>query len=221
MSAKFTLLKIVLFGITITSGEVSKNRRGQRKNDEADKTLWKKEYEDELNEAMLSGKRENYTRSAGAQSGSLDNDAVLEKLMESITSSERYLKKVEAIEFRLNRLDIEVHEKTNAMMKLLNNILKSIRSESCSQKMEASIHGLVADVNSIKYAVEKTPRSSLTIQGITNDFLFRLLNMSVILCFHLKILIGYIQTRLFVSCFCSEQSAREHNIVEKKSDFFK
>lgn len=163
MFPKFTLLHVGLFTLTIISGEVVRDKRGRRKNEDADKMLWKKEYEEELNDAILSGKRENYTRSAGAQSNS-DNDIVIEKLMESITSSERYLKKIEAIEFRLNRLDIEVHEKTNAIMKLLNNISKSVRADS-SQKFESIIHGLVSDVTSIKYAVEKNPRASLSGTG--------------------------------------------------------
>ncbi|KAJ8737145.1 hypothetical protein PYW07_000416 [Mythimna separata] len=168
MSPNFTLLQIVLCALTIISGEVSRNKRGRRKDDDADKTLWKKEYEDELTDAMLTGKRENYTRSASPQVGSMDNDAVIEKLMESITSSERYLKKIEAIEFRLNRLDIEVHEKTNAMMKTLNNISKSVRAESCS-KLEPIIQSLVADVTSIKYSMDKNPRSSNTIPDLSGD----------------------------------------------------
>lgn len=164
MFPKFTLLQFVLFALTIISGEVARDRphkRGHRKDDDTDKTLWKKEYEDELTDAILTKKRENYTRSAEAQAGNMDNDAVIEKLMDSITSSERYLKKVESIEFRLNRLDIEVHEKTNAIMKLLNTISKTVKTDTCSEKLESSIRGLASDVSAIKFEVEKSPRSTV------------------------------------------------------------
>ncbi|XP_035434440.2 fibrinogen C domain-containing protein 1 isoform X3 [Spodoptera frugiperda] len=167
MFPSLTVLQIALVALTTISCEVARDKRGRRKNDEPDKSLWKKEYETELTDAMLATrKRENYTRAA--QGGpSNDNDLVIEKLMESITSSEKYLKKVDSIEFRLNRLDIEVHEKTNAILKLLNEISKALRSESCSQKMESALIGLKNDVNSIKFYVEKTPmqRTNLPAEG--------------------------------------------------------
>ncbi|XP_047040704.1 angiopoietin-related protein 4-like [Helicoverpa zea] len=158
MFPNLTLLQIALVALTTVSCEVARDRRGRRKNDEPDKALWKKVYEDELNDAMLSTrKRENHTR-AVQSSAQNDNEAVLEKLMESITSSEKYLKKVDSIEFRLNRLDIEVHEKTNAILKVLTEISKALRSETaCAQKMETSLMSLKSDVNSIKFYVEKVP----------------------------------------------------------------
>ena len=172
MFPKFTFLQIVLFALTIISGEVTRDRpdkRGRRRNDEADKTFWKKEYEDELNDAILTNKRENFTRSAGPQAGAIDNEAVVEKLLDSITSSERYLKKIEAVEFRLNRLDIEVHEKTNSIMKLLNNMSKSLKTDTCSDKVDSALRGLMTDVNSIKLAVERNP-NNVASSGIVADF---------------------------------------------------
>lgn len=170
MFPRLTVLQIALVALTTISCEVARDKRGRRKNDEPDKSLWKKEYETELTDAMLATrKRENYTRAA--QGGpSNDNDLVIEKLMESITSSEKYLKKVDSIEFRLNRLDIEVHEKTNAILKLLNEISKALRSESCSQKMESALIGLKNDVNSIKFYVEKTPMQRTNLPAGTDIY---------------------------------------------------
>ncbi|CAH0703490.1 unnamed protein product [Spodoptera exigua] len=167
MFPNLTVLQIALIALTTISCEVTRDKRGRRKNDEPDKSLWKKEYEEELTDAILSGrKQENYTRAA--QGGpSTENDAVIEKLMESITSSEKYLKKVDSIEFRLNRLDIEVHEKTNAIIKLLNEITKTLRSDTCSQKMESALTTMKNDVSSIKFYVEKNPmqRSNAPTEG--------------------------------------------------------
>lgn len=92
------------------------------------------------------------------QSASLsDNEAVIDKLMETITSSEKYLKKVDSIDFRLNRLDIEVHEKTNSILKQLMEIMKAIRSDAYPDKLETVLDTLKTQVNQIKFILEKQP----------------------------------------------------------------
>ncbi|CAH0578108.1 unnamed protein product [Chrysodeixis includens] len=162
MFPNLTILQIAIIALTTVSCEVNRDKRGRRKNEYPDKSLWKKEYEEELTDAMLSNRRrENYTRAA--QGAPSDNDAIIEKLMESLTSSEKYLKKVDSIDFRLNRLDIEVHEKTNNILKQLGEIGKSIRSETCSDKLESTLHSLKSDVNTIKFYVDKkaSPRTSV------------------------------------------------------------
>lgn len=136
-------------------------KRGKKKkNDHADKSLWKKEYEEELNEAMLSvRKRENVTRTA--QSAALsDNEFVVEKLIETITSSEKYLKKVDSIDFRLNRLDIEVHEKTNAILKKLSDVSKSLREQSTAEKTGAMLDGIKKDIANIQFLLENNVRKA-------------------------------------------------------------
>lgn len=160
MVPSLTLLQ-VLVTLSAISCEVNRDKRGRRKNDYSDKSLWKKEYEDELTDAMLSTKKkENITRVV--QSAMSDNEAVIEKLMESITSSEKYLKKIESIDFRLNRLDIEVHEKTNSIMKRLNEIFKGLREQGYSDKLETVLDTLKTDVNQIKFVLNKKPRTDGT-----------------------------------------------------------
>lgn len=85
-----------------------------------------------------------------------DNEAVVEKLMDSITSSEKYLKKVDSIDFRLNRLDIEVHEKSNGIMKQLSDIMKTIMTDNCAEKLEPSLLNLRNDINQIKFSLDKS-----------------------------------------------------------------
>lgn len=155
-----TLALFVLIALSSSSCEANRDKRNRRKNDYPDKSLWKKEYEDELTDAMLSTKRkDNVTRVI--QSASLsDNEAVIDKLMETITSSEKYLKKVDSIDFRLNRLDIEVHEKTNSILKQLMEIMKALKNENYSDKLETVLDTLKTEVNQVKLLLEKTPRSN-------------------------------------------------------------
>ncbi|XP_075990442.1 fibrinogen C domain-containing protein 1-like isoform X3 [Anticarsia gemmatalis] len=157
MFIKISVLQIVLVAFASISCEINKEKRGRRKNaDYPDKSLWKKEYEDELTDAMLSTrKRENHTRVTQSSS---DNEAVVEKLMESITSSEKYLKKVDSIDFKLNRLDIEVHEKTNSIMKLLADIIKAVGDDSsCVDKLEPSLLAMKTDLGQVRFLIEKSP----------------------------------------------------------------
>lgn len=171
MIGNLKTLQLVLIGLSTITCELSRDKRARRKNDYADKSLWKKEYEDELTDAMLSSrKRENVTRVVQS-AGMSDNDAVIEKLMETITSSEKYLKKVDSIDFRLNRLDIEVHEKTNNIIKQLADISKSIHTGGYAEKLETVLDALKTDVNQIKYTLEKSPRSNT---GNVNKFEFNL-----------------------------------------------
>ncbi|XP_030026691.1 fibrinogen C domain-containing protein 1 isoform X1 [Manduca sexta] len=165
MIRNLAILQIIVVTLSITSCEVSREKRGRRKNDYPDKSLWKKEYEDELTDAMLnSRKRDNTTRVAQSISTS-DNEAVLEKLMDTITASEKSLKKVDSIDFRLNRLDIEVHEKTNSILKQLGDIMKALRNEVYSEKLETTLENLKTDLSHIKFAMDKSPRTNNAVDG--------------------------------------------------------
>lgn len=143
-------LTLILYGV---SAEHKQERYGKRKHERFDNTLWKKEYENELEEAMIKpNKAMNITRNV--QSATSDNEAVIEKLMETITASENYLKKTEGIDFRLNRLDIEVHEKTDTILKRLTEITSAIENLSYSETLETFFGPLKADVEQIKLMLE-------------------------------------------------------------------
>jgi septal ring factor EnvC (AmiA/AmiB activator) len=149
---------LVLFIILTTGSCELRENRARRKNDYPDKSLWKKEYEDELTDAMLSTrKKDNITRVV--QSASSDNEAVIDRLMETITSSEKYLKKVDSIDFRLNRLDIEVHEKTNSILKQLTELMKVVRTTGTHERLDTLVDSLKSQVNQMKFIVDKTPRT--------------------------------------------------------------
>ncbi|CAG9781890.1 unnamed protein product [Diatraea saccharalis] len=153
--------------LSLGSGEVQKQKRGRKVNDYADKSLWKKEYEEELTDAIMSSrKKDNITRIVQSASIS-DNEVVIDKLMETISSSEKYLKKVDSIDFRLNRLDIEVHEKTNNILKQIGEIMKVIRTEY-PDKFEASLDALKSQLNQIK--TEGSPSAAADALGLINEF---------------------------------------------------
>ncbi|XP_050684023.1 angiopoietin-related protein 7-like [Leptidea sinapis] len=132
----------------------------KRKNDYSDKTLWKDTYESELTDAMISPKRGHKNLTRVAQSPpQTENEAVLDKLLETITSSEKYVKKIESIDFRLNRLDIEVHEKSNSILKNLGEVLKVVQKKESFEKFEPFLDNIRKELNEIKYLLENNPRT--------------------------------------------------------------
>ncbi|XP_013189291.1 fibrinogen C domain-containing protein 1 isoform X2 [Amyelois transitella] len=144
---------IVLAVLSAVSCE-KKDKKQRRRNDHLEKSLWKKEYENELTDAMLAAarKHQNNTRKAVAFS---DSENVLEKLMETIVSSERYLKKVDSIDFKLNRLDIEVHEKTNTILKQLIDVMKMLRSAQRNDHHQSLMNSVKNDIVALRAMLEK------------------------------------------------------------------
>ncbi|XP_052752404.1 angiopoietin-related protein 7-like isoform X2 [Galleria mellonella] len=149
MFKNLRLKYFVIVVFSIAPCEMKSERKG-KKNNYPDKLLWKKEYEDELTDAILSTRRRGNVTRVAQSTGATDNEAVLEKLMEILTSSEKYLKKVDSIDFRLNRLDIEIHEKTNNILKQLMEIMKSIRGQNYAENLDIVLDSMKTDVNEIK-----------------------------------------------------------------------
>lgn len=133
----------------------SVNSRTRQQNDLDHR--WKSEYEDELTEAMLTQVRARENATRVAQSPTHDNDAVIDKLMETITSSEKYLKRVDSMDFRLNRLDIELHEKTNSILKYLTEMMKVVRAQSVTDKLDGVVTDIKSDINELKRKLDIMP----------------------------------------------------------------
>lgn len=153
MVRSLEILQIALAFSTVTC-EIGR----VKKKEFEDKVLWKKEYEDELTDAMLTSKKRDNTTRVQQSAALSDNEAVVERLMDSITSSEKYLKKVDSIDFRLNRLDIEVHEKTNNIMKHLTEIQKALHSNR-PDKIQTLLETLKNEMYQIKFHLESNQRT--------------------------------------------------------------
>lgn len=144
---------------TKASSDNIPGKSGKRKQHlDSNDNIWKKEYETELDDAILVSDRDkNFTRATQSISTS-DNEVVIEKLMEAITANEKYLKKIENIDFRLNRLDIEIHERTNAILKRLTEVTTTIHSQGDSEKYNTALDDLKTDISQIKLLLEKYQR---------------------------------------------------------------
>ncbi|XP_045490217.1 angiopoietin-related protein 7 [Pieris rapae] len=185
--------------------EAKSERHGKRKNDHGDKMLWKNEYENELTNAMITSKKHrNFTRVPQSTS---DSEMVLEKLLESITSSEKYLKKVDSIDFRLNRLDIEVHEKSNSILKYLTEIFKTVQNSGYTEKMEPELDRIKQDISDIKKLFDKTLRTSDKVEGTEYQMETSLDNRLTFLESHMKNIMASVES---IASIISEVKTRQN-----------
>lgn len=104
-----------------------------------------KHHYDEIHEDYHSTSRPS-VRSAGK------GDMVVEKFVETLMSSERYLKMVESVERKLNHLDAAFHERTNSIIKYLAELLRVSKSSS-SESLDQSLVGLKAELDKLKTMV--------------------------------------------------------------------
>ncbi|KAL4704584.1 hypothetical protein ACJJTC_017839 [Scirpophaga incertulas] len=140
-----TLLIVLVLSIKYCEQVLDKTSKN---NFNADKSMWKNEYEEELTDAVLSSRRKSNT-TLNSQSQTLDTEEVLDKLFDMITSSKKYLKKVDSIDFKLNRLDIEVHEMTKSVMKQLTGLTKSIPTDGCTDKVLVALQDFRSQIKQL------------------------------------------------------------------------
>ncbi|KAG6452175.1 fibrinogen C domain-containing protein 1 isoform X2 [Manduca sexta] len=106
-------------------------------------------------------KNENMPTTTGRVVG----DAVVEKFVETLMSSERYLKMIEIVERKLNHLDATFHEKVNAINKYLAEILRIVKSPS-DELLENSLKGLKGDLDKLKYSItSKEHQPNMRVDG--------------------------------------------------------
>lgn len=81
-------------------------------------------------------------------------DAVVEKFVETLMSSERYLKMIESVERKMNHLDTTFHERTNSILKYLSEMLRMIKASS-SEMLEKALRNVKSDLDKLKQSMSE------------------------------------------------------------------
>ncbi|XP_035434481.2 angiopoietin-related protein 7 isoform X5 [Spodoptera frugiperda] len=97
-------------------------------------------------------KRVDSNRQATTTSRSTVGDAVVEKFVETLMSSERYLKMIESVERKMNHLDTTFHERTNSILKYLSEMLRMIKTSS-SELLEKALRNVKTDLDKLKHTM--------------------------------------------------------------------
>lgn len=132
-----SIIYIISICLLTSSGQTKKKKTNTAEH----QTLpWRQEYEDELNNAVLdTWQSDNNTHSRAILKS---NEEILDKIADSITSSEVFIKKVNGIDVKLNRLDNDVNEKTDQIVKYLNEILGTVDGSPRLKRIESILEDI-------------------------------------------------------------------------------
>lgn len=93
-------------------------------------------------------------------------DTVVEKFVETLMASERYLKMIQTVERKLNHLEATYHDNSNSILKHVSEILRTVKS-SPSDIMEKALTGMKADLDRLKQTVTTRLGDHPTMRGKT------------------------------------------------------
>ncbi|CAG9558280.1 unnamed protein product [Danaus chrysippus] len=79
-------------------------------------------------------------------------EIVVEKFVESLMSSEKYLKIIETIEDRMTHLESIFHERSNSILKYLLEVLRAVKNPP-AEVMERAFKNLKHDLDRLKFSV--------------------------------------------------------------------
>ncbi|CAK1554090.1 unnamed protein product [Leptosia nina] len=97
---------------------------------------------------------------------SLKGEMVVEKFVDTLMASERYLKMVETVEKKISHLDATFHDRSNSILKYLAEVLRVVKSPP-GVMMEETLRSLKLDLERIKQSVAEKLQNVPTMRGKT------------------------------------------------------
>ncbi|XP_075990441.1 fibrinogen C domain-containing protein 1-like isoform X2 [Anticarsia gemmatalis] len=91
-------------------------------------------------------------------------EAVVEKFVETLISSERYLKMIETVERKLNHLDTTVHERTNSILKYLSEMLRVLKTSS-PDIIENSLKTVKSDLEKLHASLARSSAPTMRVDA--------------------------------------------------------
>lgn len=112
-------------------------------------------------------------------------EVIVEKFVETLLASERYLKLIEVVEDKMSHLQTIFRERTNTVMKYLTEILRVVKTSPVDQ-VQSNLHSLKDDLEKLKKYVSQQSDDDPNLRGKYIYIIF--LNS------HLNIIISYFGT---------------------------
>ncbi|KAH9627967.1 hypothetical protein HF086_017942 [Spodoptera exigua] len=110
--------------------------------------------DDKEHNLFHSKKRTDRNRLTSTTGRAFVRDEVVEKFVETLMSSERYLKMIESVERKVNHLDTTFHERTNSILKYLSEIVTMLKSPS-SATIENALTHFKTDLEKLKQTLSE------------------------------------------------------------------
>lgn len=129
-----TLVLVLLFSVAIAKREMYNSR--ERSSEEIDDLYFGR----------------NGSRVPLTTTGKPKGDVVVEKFVETLMSSERYLKLVETVDSKVTHLDATFRERSNSILKYLSELTRLVRA-SPANVLELALKSLKTDLDKLKNTV--------------------------------------------------------------------
>ncbi|KAL0852177.1 hypothetical protein ABMA28_000408 [Loxostege sticticalis] len=142
-----TLVLALLFSVAIAKREMYNSR--ERSSEEIDDLYFGR----------------NGSRVPLTTTGKPKGDVVVEKFVETLMSSERYLKLVETVDSKVTHLDATFRERSNSILKYLSELTRLVRA-SPANVLELALKSLKTDLDKLKNTVlEKFEGPKMRVDG--------------------------------------------------------
>lgn len=105
-------------------------------------------------EVMFFNRKDVDGQPATTTTRSMKGEIVVEKFVETLMASERYLKMIESVERKLNHLDATFHERTNSILKYVSEMLRAIKNTP-TDTVESALRSIKADMDRIKLTMSE------------------------------------------------------------------
>ncbi|XP_050361215.1 angiopoietin-related protein 4-like [Nymphalis io] len=136
---KTVILFLWLNGVSSARKELS-SKRGENDDDELENIYVKTNY--------------NYSRLPTTTERITKPEVVVEKFVETLMASERYLKLIETVDGKLVHLETTFQERTNTILKYLTEVLR-VTKTSPVDALQSSLHSLKNDLDKLKHVISQ------------------------------------------------------------------
>lgn len=145
---------ILLFlSLLATATAVTNGPKSHDKNRERTRERNNDKNNDDSEEAIFFNRKDiDSLPSAPTSTKALKGEVVVEKFVETLMASERYLKMIESVERKLNHLDATFHERTNSILKYVSEMLRNMKAGP-GDLMENALRSIKTDLDKLKMSV--------------------------------------------------------------------
>lgn len=141
-------LSLIATTTAVTNGAKSHDKNRDRSRERSHE----KSNEDSEEAIFFNRKDIDSLPSAATSTKALKGEVVVEKFVETLMASERYLKMIESVERKLNHLDATFHERTNSILKYVSEMLRTMKAGP-GDLMENALRSIKTDLDKLKMSV--------------------------------------------------------------------
>lgn len=142
---KFLLLISLIVTFTVINGASTHDRNRERSRERTQKN-------EDSDEMYYNRKNADGLPILPAANSKAKGEVVVEKFVETLMASERYLKMIESVERKLNHLDATFHERTNSILKYVSEMLRTMKAGP-GEGVENTLRSIKTDLDKLMMTV--------------------------------------------------------------------